>query len=305
MPNPLVPTTTRALANPTDVSDEMGRAGAAFGDLVLRTGQAIAATQVRLDANGAATASALAETEVDLIAVREKVYRDDGTLDQVRSHVRKLPLISFIDPVFYQWTSVRVQGQFFAREFSSSETAETHSEVSGGGSAEAGFRLMFGPRLGVSGGGDATRTTDTTVTQTSDQDVSYGRLRMNALLEPRDDVGIPKPRQAIRGPVLTLIQGEIADLPASGGAPAARTLSLLIQYNRRNGSPIANKAISVETNGLPWSFAGGPAAVTDADGQVEITLTRTFADPEADTAPADFIVSARIGLVQNSVTVTF
>ena len=58
--------------------------------------------------------SALASTLVNVIAVRERVFRDDGTLDHVTNHVRPLPLISFIDPVFYQWTSVRLQGEFVA-----------------------------------------------------------------------------------------------------------------------------------------------------------------------------------------------
>ena len=106
----LLPPLARALAEDANVSDELRGAGIAFGTLVERTGAAVAATQLQLDTSSAATASALAATLVNVIAVREQVFRDDGTLDHVTNHVRPLPLISFIDPVFYQWTSVRLQG---------------------------------------------------------------------------------------------------------------------------------------------------------------------------------------------------
>ena len=124
----LLPPLARALAEDANVSDELRGAGIAFGTLVERTGAAVAATQLQLDTSSAATASALAATLVNVIAVREQVFRDDGTLDHVTNHVRPLPLISFIDPVFYQWTSVRLQGEFYAREFAaSSETTSAYS----------------------------------------------------------------------------------------------------------------------------------------------------------------------------------
>ncbi len=300
MANELMPTGSRALANDAAIGDEIAQAGAGFGELVLRTGEAVAATQNQLNETGAQTASALATTVVDVIAVQEKVYRDDGTLDTSRSHVRQLPLITFIDPVFYQWSSVRLQGLFYASEFSASSTSDsyTHSDETGYG--QAGIGLIFG--LGYN---QFNYSSDRIHRETTtDTDLSYGRVRMNALLEPRDDVGIPKPNQVIRGPRLTLIQGEILDV-LDGADLTGRTMSLLIQYNRRNGSAIPGKAVSVETNGLPWSYADGPAAVTDANGQVEIQLRRDFIDEDAETTPADFIVTARVGLVSNSITVTF
>ncbi len=134
--------------------------------------------------------------------------------------------------------------------------------------------------------------------------MGFGQMRMNALLEPRQEVTIPKPNQVIRGPRLSLIQGSIEDV-IDAGALVGRALSMLIQYDRCNGSPIAGKAISVETDGVAWTFANGPTAVTDGSEQVEIKLRRDFFGDEPDTNPADLIVSARIGVVQNSVGVTF
>ena len=294
----LLPSLPRVLAEDANVSDELRGAGIAFGTLVERTGAAVAATQLQLDTSSAATASALAATLVNVIAVREQVFRDDGTLDHVTNHVRPLPLISFIDPVFYQWTSVRLQGEFYAREFAAS--SETTSSYSGSNFVlfGSGVSMFFGPGMLTSGSGSGSTTTTTDVST----DVSLGRIRASALLEPRDDVGIPKPNQVIRGPRLALIQGEIADV-MDGGDLIGRTMSVLLQYSRRNGAPIAGKALSVESSGVPWRHLG--TGVTDAAGQIQIELRRDFLDEDADTTPASFVITARIGLVSNSVTVTF
>ncbi len=286
------------LANDASVTDELQRAGMGLGQLVETTGAAVAATQDQLNETGARTATALATTLVDLIAVEERIYHDDGTLDTVQTHTRQLPLINFIDPVFYQWTNVRLQGRYMANEFSASAESNTYSSQRRQGSGQGGLLMILG------GGYNSFRSTRTSTDSVStvDNDLSYGQMRMNTLLEPRRDIGIPKPNQAIQGPRLSLIQGEIAD-EMDSGTITARTMSVLIQYNQRDGSPISGKAISVETNGVSWSFVSDPT--TNADGQLEIQLRREFIGEGADTSPVEIIVSARIGLVQNNITVTF
>lgn len=297
MPDLLPPLGT-PLAADANVADELRGAGIAFGTLVERTGAAVAATQLRLDTSSAETASALASTLVNVIAVSERVFRDDGTLDHVTNHVRPLPLISFIDPVFYQWTSVRLQGEFFAREFASSTETSTSNSSSSSNLFGAGVSMILGPGAFALSRRSSGRDASTEVST----DVSLGRIRASALLEPRDDVSIPKPNQVIRGPRLALIQGEIADVLDSG-ALVGRTMSMLLQLNRRDGAAIAGKALSIETAGVPWRHLG--SGVTNATGQLEIELRRDFLDEDADTTPASFIITARIGLISNSVTVTF
>jgi hypothetical protein len=294
----LLPSLATVLAEDANVSDELRGAGIAFGTLVERTGAAVAATQLQLDTSSAATASALASTLVNVIAVRERVFRDDGTLDHVTNHVRPLPLISFIDPVFYQWTSVRLQGEFFAREFAASSESSSNTSSSSNALFGSGVSMFLGPGLLNVSRTSTSRTAEAEVST----DVSLGRIRASALLEPRDDVGIPKPNQVIRGPRLALIQGEIAD-EMDGGTLAGRTMSMLLQFTRRDGSAIVGKALSIETSGVPWRHLG--AGVTDAAGQIQSELRRDFLDEDADTTPANFIITARIGLVSNSVTVTF
>jgi hypothetical protein len=300
MANQLMPAGSSSvpLANDASVSDEISRAGIGLGALVERTGDAIAATQEQLNETGARTATALANTLVDLIAVEERIYHDDGTLDHVETHTRQLPLINFIDPVFYQWTNVRLQGRYMAREFSASTESEVTTASSRSGSGQAGLLVILGGGYNNFQYSHSKSNRNTQV----DNDLSVGQMRMNTLLEPREDVGVPKPNQAIQGPRLSLIQGEIVDVIDSG-VINARTMSMMIQYNRRDGTAISGKAISIETNGVAWSYMGD--STTDASGQLEIQLRREFIGEDADRTPVDIIVSARIGLVQNTTTVTF
>ena len=300
MASQMIPTgrSSVPLANDASVSDEIARAGIGLGALVERTGDAIAATQDQLNETGARTATTLANTLVDLIAVEERIYHDDGTLDTVQTHTRQLPLINFIDPVFYQWSNVRLQGRYMAREFSASTESEVRTHTSRSGSGQAGLLLVLGGGYNNLQYGSSQTNRGSTV----DNDLSTGQMRMNTLLEPRKDVGIPKPNQAIQGPRLSLIQGEIIDI-IDAGVINARTMSMLIQYNRRDSTAISGKPISVETNGVSWSFLGDPT--TDADGRLEIQLRREFIGDDADRTPVEIIVSARIGLVQNTTTVIF
>src|SRR6185369_86574 len=301
MPEELIPvgsfTSTLAVRD-ANVTDEISRAGASFGNLVLTTGRAVAETQRRLNETGAATATALANTLVDVIALQEKVFDDQGNVSQVVSHVEHLPLVNFIDPVFYEWSQVRLQGVFTAREFASATSSSSFDHQDDSRSGQGGLLIIFG-------GGrttfDAQGSTEDTNTA-SDSDISFGTVRMNALLQPRRDVTVPPPTQVIQGPRLALIHGSVADV-LSGAVLTARTMDVLIQYHRRDGTPIAGKSISVETPGVSWSFTG--AQTTDASGNLQIQLRREFLDEDADTTQRDFVVTARIGIVQNSTTVTF
>jgi hypothetical protein len=302
MANQMIPAgrQSRALVAEAAVGDELARAGMGFGELIKTTGLAIAETQNKLNETGANTATALAETLVDVIAVEEKVYLDDGTLDSSKSRTldQKLPLITFIDPVFYQWTNVRLQGRFTASEFATDNTSESYSHQSRESYSQHGLLVIFG-------GGHNSYQYSSQKRQNEEEtisDYSYGQMRMNTLLEPRDDIGIPKPNQAIQGPRLTLVQGEIADVMGDGRV-IARTMSMIVQFNRRNGTPISGKVISIETNGVSWSYTGDHE--TDTSGQTEFQLRRDFLDENADTTPVDIIISARIGMVQNNVTVVF
>lgn len=304
MANTLLPlgtgSTTLGLTGTADVSDEIKRAGVSFGKLVEFTGQAVAETQLKLNQTGAAMASTLATTQVDVIAVQENIYDDEGSLQESKTFTRKLPLINFIDPVFYEWSAVRLQGQFYARELVTSNEANSSSYTSSTGYGNAGIGILFGAGY-ISSRSSNTKTSSDVDTSS---DVSLGHVRASALLQPKRDIGVPPPRQVVRGPILTVVAGEIKDIIV-GTKLVGRTMSALLELRRRDGSPIPDKAISIETDGAPWSFASAAATKTDASGQVAIVLRRDFLGDAPDTSPQDVVLSARLGLVSNSTTLTF
>lgn len=280
------------------IGDEVEAAGVAFGDLVETTGMAIAKTQLRLDMNSAATAQALAQTQVDVIAARETIYDDSGNISDQVDHTMKLPLINFIDPVFYEWSHVRLQGQFYAMEVATATEARQKQYTKQSRTGQAGLLVLFG-------GGQTKNSYSSNTTQTgseSARDTSIGRMRMNSLLRPREDVTVPKPTQVIQGPNIQILQGQFTP-NETDGVLQSRQMEVIIQYFTRAGEPIPNKEFSVETGGLSWEYTNPAQRQTDANGTVSITLRRYFADPEADTTPANFIVTVRKGMLNNSTTV--
>ncbi len=186
--------TALGLTGTADVSDELSRAGMSFGKLVELTGKAVADTQFKLNQTGAAMASVLATTQVDVIAVQESIYDDEGNLDESKTFTRKLPLINFIDPVFYEWTAVRLQGQFYASEFVSSQESTTSTFHSTDGSGNAGLGIIFG--FGYTSMNYGSTNTSSNIDTSADR--SFGHVRASALLQPKRDIGVPPPRQPRR-----------------------------------------------------------------------------------------------------------
>lgn len=281
------------------LGQDLSAAGSDFGAMIYGVGNAVAATQRQLATTSAASATALANTKVDIVAVQETVYDDSGGVHSSQSFVRSLPLIDFVDPAFYQWTQVRLQGRFFVSEFAAKSSS--HTEADRPGSGGSFLQVLFG-------GGCKETDFTTDVTASSAQSSAVGIVRMNAQLNPRSDVGVPAPTQVIQGPSLNIVAGEIKDV---AGPPPGRIMSLLIELRRFDGTPIQGKAISLDTGGLPWRFTG--AAATRADGNIQIELQRTFLPPPADapqgtaadTAPKPVVVTARLGMVSNNTTVMF
>jgi hypothetical protein len=142
---------------------------------------------------------------------------------------------------------------------------------------------------------------------------------MNALLEPRADIGVPKPTQVIRGPrlIVTLGADKTVTDPNDPTVLLARTMDVLVEYQKREintvtsaHDPIPNKLISIEVPGLAWLYldtTGQPATIlpqaTDPKGMLRIRLRREFLDKDVDTTRKDFVFTARIGILRNATTV--
>ena len=105
-------------------------------------------------------------------------------------------------------------------------------------------------------------------------------MRMNAILEPRHDIGVPKPRQAIVGPSISVDAGPITDV---GGPPAtSRTMEVVITYENADGDPIAGKTLAVDTRRRRLGVRGrrGPdRCERAADGAAHADLRRRCRRP--------------------------
>ena len=296
---------TLALPGSADVNDATKQAGLAFGKLIETTGLAVADSQRQLNDVGAASTTALAAQLVDVIAAQVNAFDDDGNLDATGSKTitQKLPLINFIDPVFYEWAQVRLQGLFFASEFDASTETSTSSVSTTASASNSGIGFLLGAgknsfTFGVRG---SSSDVDTTV------ESSFGHIRASALLQPKTDIGVPKPRQLIDAPSLAVIVGPDVDDVTE---PGVRRKKATIQCNKRDGSPQeAGKALplSIEVSGALWAFdptTPADAGKTEAGGGVRILLKRVLPVPagttESDKTPADVTVVARLGIVSTT-----
>ncbi len=281
----------------TDVSGQLSTAGMAFGDLVRLTGAAVADTQQKLNKTAADSTSALAKTLVDVIAVQEVDYDDNGTVTGSKTFTSQLPLIDVVDPVLYQWSQVRLQGRFTASQFGATSSTDTSAHSNTDSSGQAGVLLIFGGGYNNFQWDDSQTHVDSNFRVES----SVGLMRMNAILEPRHDIGVPKPRQAVVGPQISIDAGPIADV---GNPATSRTMEVVVTYVKADGTPISGKELSIDTQGVGWSYKGGQTT-TDGTGALTIVLTRQFVGDTPDRSPVDFVVSVRKGIVGESTTVTF
>jgi hypothetical protein len=341
-----------------DVGNELGEFGMGLGDLIKHVGKAVAETQDQLNKTMVETARRLAETKVKVVAVRERHYDDDGTVTvehdnaKVLNHHMELPAIALMNSPGYMISDLRMQGEFQASEWKAHTASETDYTSTGGrvslfvGSpvGQAGSQLMgiagqmgvsalgMGANLtGLGGGGSASfyhNATSTRATTDTSTDVSYGSMRMNALITPTEGIGVPKPTQVFKGPSIGVLPGD----PLLSGDKTASSLDVMIVYQRpatreeredapeTSRYPIAGKPVIIEVPGCRWQYLPHPEEdekelnpkVTGKLGTLHIRLSRDFPfkDPGDETSGRDteqktFVLSARVGMVRTDTTLRF
>ncbi|MES2714538.1 MAG: hypothetical protein V4795_02155 [Pseudomonadota bacterium] len=312
---------TLDLSDSADVNDATKKAGRSFGKLIETTGLAVAESQRQLNDVGAAATLALASKDamVDVIAAQVNVYDDEGNLvapgavdpdtpASTGTLTQKLPLINFIDPVFYEWAQVRLQGMFFAQEFVASTETSSFGVSASSQAQNTGTSIIFGVgsnKSSLSLGGSGSDV-DTENAQ------SFGHIRASALLQPKTDIGVPKPRQLVDAPSLSVrVSADVDD----DSEPGTRLKQISVLWFKRDGSKqVAGKrAPSIEVTGALWEF-GAPAAgavqgETDGEGEVPLLLKRVLPVPagatEPDRTPVDVTVVVRLGVVSSTSVLRF
>jgi len=305
VPGPLV-APQAAQAADAAVTDELDKGGPAFGNFVKSVGLAVAEAQSALDDDLVRTAGTLSDAKIDVIAIFEQEIDDDGLMKEGTILKQKLPLINYLMPTAYQWTRVYLQADMNVSEFNSANGFNIQqSSSSFRAGASAGYSLFGGFQAsgGVSYGSASSSVSGDF---SSSRDLAAGSLHMEATLEPRTDVQLPKPFVIQKGPRLKLSVGGITDLP--GGDPAnpktiGKQAVITAELTAQAGRPLKDKTLEIQVSEPKLNYTTG-APTTDAEGKLTITLQRKGAAFDNNAPPLTAVVRVWLGLVSQTVGIT-
>lgn len=300
--------TAPTLSTAASIVDEQEKGGPAFGAFIKSVGLGAAAAQKELDQDLVDTAKKLSETNIDVIAVFEQVLDDDGQLKQGIPHQAKLPLINYLMPTAYQWTRVFLTADMQVSQFNSQNgfNIKSHSDYFSAGIS--GSASMFGGSISGHAEGGFSNVAASGGFSAS-QSTAAGQMHMEATLEPRADVRLPKPFVIQKGPRLKLTMQGRTDIMQGGTNPGdppqkvvGHKLPLTAHLTKADGTTAnAGKMLDIRVSEplIDWSVA---SQSTDAGGDVVVTLTRQGAayDP---TKILSAIVTVSFGLITETIGV--
>jgi hypothetical protein len=288
----------------SDVTSELAGGGIAFGQFTKSVGLAVAEAQAQLDKTLVDTAKALSETDINTVAVFEQqVKDDDGTMDKGVVHIQKLPLTNYLMPTAYQWSRVYLEADMNVQEFNSRSGFNIQQKSFSADARLNGNYGTFG--FGVSGSaGFSYGSSSTGVDASYGQDVAAGKVHMEATLEPRGDVELPRPFVLQKGPRLQLLVGAREPIHQDNDTTKpviGQKVSLKAALQKSDGSKMdADKPLSLNISDSSLNYKA--SGKTDANGEMAIEITRSGAtyDP---TTPVRAMVRVSFGLVSQSVGV--
>lgn len=290
-------------ASQADVTDELEKGGPAFGAFVKSIGEAVAAAQTQLDANLTATARKLSDTNIDVIAVFEQVIDDNGELVSGNPIKMKLPLINYLMPTAYQWSRVFLQADLNVSEFNGANGFNIqgkHESTSVRG--RAGYSIFGG--FGASGSVAHSSGSYSQEAEASfSRDSAAGKLHLEATLEPRADVQLPKPYILQKGPKLKLVAGSRTDVMNTANPPEAVGRKVVVTAEllgspAGGGGPLAGKKLEFKVNDPSVDYKVTTAnGVTDNGGNFAIELARAGAAFDPSKPPQPVLIRVWFGLV--------
>jgi hypothetical protein len=304
----------------TNVTDELKGAGVAFGSMIQAVGKSVADTQAKMDETSGRIASAMASTKVDVVRAVVTTYNDDGTINDVDVNIGQTSALALALPPALAYSKVRIEGKFFASEFSQAGESNVNVTVS---NAKVNVGLSPFSFAGSNASGSVTNTSRSTETGSS-SDTAVGMMSMTAQVLPKTVQRIPDAPLVFRGPRISAVESGGALGPLEIGTGEARQFIRLqafdLVYDKAGAAggartPIANKLLAIDCGDLEWfipadpipagatTVAGmartggsGQSPATDTAGRLRIVAMRVVKD---NTAPAEnFTLSASIGVVR-------
>lgn len=295
---------TAPLGLEADVSQELADTVPSFGNVLRSIGLGVSASQTALDKGVIDTVNKLKNTKITIVTDVIQTLDDDGlpSASGTRLVTQEVSVLNFVTPTVHAWKHVAVSMDLelgaldreYGMQFTSKQTSR--GAVSGG---------LFWGFLGWGTHWD-NETNETRNARTrSESDWSRGTVRLDAMLTPRPVPRFPAAATVTRGPELYFSQGATADA-LSGDAVTGRSMVLTITCRKQNGAPNPNKQINIDAGSMLVNFAttdGFTGSTTNPDGQVRLTLTRSFPSP-AYSRPARVRVHASLGDFKRSFTTT-
>lgn len=299
-------------ADGSDVTDEASKTAVAFGDFVKNIGMAVAGAQEELDKTLRETAKRLSETKIEVVHTYEQELDNDGRLtNRGEAKMQSLPLINYLMPTAYQWSRVYLEAEMKVNEFNSKSGFDIQSKASSGGFGLRGGFGVGGASFGGFGGFGAS-SSQTSVQNGFAMDSAAGTMKMEATLEPRGDIELPRPIILQKGPTIQLSSAVTPMMQTPPSTPenptpqpvmVGREATVTVTVKTHTGQPNANKLVEYSLDQPAINHSAGTGGLTtNAQGVVTINLKREGAAFDRNTAMTVKLV-VWLGMVSQTITV--
>ena len=221
------------------------------------------------------------------------------------ANVQKLPLINYLMPTSYQWTRVYLEADMKVSEFNSANGFNIKGQSTTFTAGVQGSTGLLGG--GISGDTRFSTGSFQNGTQSSTaQDSAAGTLHMEATLEPRPDIQLPRPLILQKGPHLKITAGAREDITDTASPPAVigRKITLTAELKDKANNALSGKQLEFRISEPLLNYTITPAdGKTDTNGQLTIEVRREGAAFDKDKPPEAVIVNVWLGLVNEQVVI--
>lgn len=299
--------TTAVQSQNADVTEELTKAGPAFGDVLMAIGGAVARSQAALDKGMVETAKRLSATKITVVTDVIQKLDDDGrpVADDTDLITADVSLINFVTPTVHEWEHVAISMDLEVGEFDIEQGVRFNRSQSSSSSFGVKRTLLGIIPLNLGGAStDSSRSSFGTSRTDFEADFATGQVRLDAQLSPRRTTKFPVPAEVTIGPSIYFAQGTITETK-SQGIVTQRAMELTITVRKASGDVNPNVPLEIDADAFRLSFATGGGfngSTTNAQGQVKVTLSRDIPNVRF-LRPTGQRVTARLGQVSNSVVV--
>lgn len=296
-----------------NITNEVDASGAAIADFIGDLGVSVAEGQVALDKNTGTSAEVLSKILVELPAVIQEVFDDNGNPTAANIINSKVPMSTIILPIAYQFTRV-----FFQADLKLSELDKTRgvrlvkNAAALKGEAKVGLDLTSiatGGLPGVNAGASSSiSSSERQRDSTSSTDQAIATLHFEATLEPRREIQIPTPVRLRIAPRITVAVTEmtivpmVASVPAGSGAttvsyaPETRTATVTVGIFKADGT---DNTINIWPN-IKFSADASDLSITKSDASTH-TL-KVVRSQGSENTPLPVLTANIIRLSLGSIT---